>query len=91
MNHNPKEEAYDEQINPLMAQIIKICNENGIPFVASFQLATAEEDEEGEFFCTSCSLLEGCSDKLVEAKQILYDKTPPWTLTTILRKGSMQA
>ena len=85
MSNNPKERAYDEQINPLMAHIIQICKEHNIPFVASFQLATAEDDEEGEFFCTSCSLPEGCSDKLVEAKQVLYDKPSIWAFTTILR------
>jgi len=31
-----KEQIYDEQISPLMAQIIAICKEHGIPIVASF-------------------------------------------------------
>ncbi|MBZ5795945.1 hypothetical protein K8353_38090 [Burkholderia contaminans] len=31
-----KEQIYDEQISPLMTQIIAICKEHGIPIVASF-------------------------------------------------------
>ncbi|KVV50141.1 hypothetical protein WK90_32625 [Burkholderia cepacia] len=31
-----KERIYDEQISPLMTQIIVICKEHGIPIVASF-------------------------------------------------------
>ncbi|KVE87768.1 hypothetical protein WI99_11600 [Burkholderia cepacia] len=31
-----KERIYDEQISPLMTQIIAICKEHGIPIVASF-------------------------------------------------------
>jgi hypothetical protein len=40
------EQVYDEQINPLMAQIIAICKEHGLPMVASFQY-------EPDSFCTS--------------------------------------
>lgn len=31
-----KEQIYDEQISPLMTQIIAVCKEHGIPIVASF-------------------------------------------------------
>lgn len=33
------EHVYDEQISPLMAQIIAVCKEYGLPFVASFEYA----------------------------------------------------
>lgn len=33
-----REDIYDTQINPLMAQIIAICGAHDIPFVASFQI-----------------------------------------------------
>lgn len=33
-----KENVYDELVNPLMTQIIKICQENEIAFVANFEL-----------------------------------------------------
>jgi hypothetical protein len=36
------EKVYDEQISPLMAQIIEICQQHKIPMVASFQYATEE-------------------------------------------------
>jgi hypothetical protein len=35
-----KEEVYDSQINPLMAQIIKICQEHKIAMLASFAIPT---------------------------------------------------
>lgn len=39
-----KEEVYDNEISPLMAQIIEICQESNIAMVASFAIPT-EEDE----------------------------------------------
>lgn len=35
-----KEQVYDEQINPLMAQILDICQKNGIAMIASFAIPT---------------------------------------------------
>jgi hypothetical protein len=81
-----KEEIYDSQINPLMAQIIEICQKNNIPFVMSFQLTTDEEDEDGAMFCTSCLIPKGCHEKLVEAKYILYDQQPTM-LSMIIKKA----
>ncbi len=48
-----KEAVYDEQIFPLMGEIIAICQKHEIPMVASFFLR--EDDEEGEenLYCTS--------------------------------------
>ncbi|KVC49876.1 hypothetical protein WS58_06300 [Burkholderia pseudomultivorans] len=40
-----KEQIYDEQISPLMAQIIAICKEHKIPVVASF-FTPGEDDPE---------------------------------------------
>ena len=34
-----KEQAYDEQISPLMQQIIEVCKEKGIAMIASFDIA----------------------------------------------------
>jgi len=45
-----KEDVYDEQIAPLMTQIIAICKEHRIPLVAQFNYA-AEED--GPLLCTT--------------------------------------
>lgn len=44
-----KEEIYDEQINPLMAQVIEICRAHKIPVLANFVL--------GEDLCCTTALL----------------------------------
>ena len=44
-----KEEIYDEQISPLMTQIIAICKENKIANVCSFSL-----DLDEGLCCTTC-------------------------------------
>ncbi len=38
---NPKEQVYDEQINPLMAQIIEICKQHKIALLANFNFCQA--------------------------------------------------
>lgn len=43
-----KEEIYDEQISPLMQQIIAICNDKGIAMHASFDIAHDGEGPNGE-------------------------------------------
>lgn len=48
------EAVYDEQIFPLMKQIIEISKQNNMPFVASFQFASDGEDEHD--FCSSANL-----------------------------------
>lgn len=45
------EKVYDEQVAPLMAQVIQICHDNELPFVADFLYKNDEED--GEQYCTS--------------------------------------
>jgi hypothetical protein len=80
-----KEQIYDEQINPLMAQIIKICDEHNISFVFSAQLTTDEEDEDGAMLCTSCKLPDDAHQCLKEAASIIYHKRPR-TLSMIITK-----
>lgn len=56
------EAVYDEQINPLMAQIIAICKANKMPMVATFAYANAEETadhEEKHYFCTTVLQWDG--------------------------------
>ncbi len=72
-NHEP---IYDEKIAPLMAQIIGICTEQGIPFLATFQLTDqAHENEkesgEGPLYCTSVLQPEGCDEQLNKAVSVL--------------------
>jgi hypothetical protein len=81
-----KEQVYDEQINPLMAQIIKICDEHNIPFVFSAQLTTDEEDEDGAMLCTSCNLPDDAHPCLKEAASIIYLQRPK-TLSMIITKS----
>lgn len=58
------EKVYDEKINPLMAQIIAICKEHNMPFVASFQYS-----DDG--LCTSCQVPEGADKRFRMALQML--------------------
>lgn len=60
------EKVYDEQISPLMTQILKICKENRLPMVASFAYSNqdpdspdTDEDKSGLGFCTSFILPNG--------------------------------
>lgn len=46
MSNGPRETVYDDEIAPLMAQIIDITKRAGIPMHASFQL-------DGDLTCTS--------------------------------------
>lgn len=80
MSNDPREQIYDARINPLMAQIIRICEENQIPFVASFQLSSNEE-EDGALLCTSASLPNGSADALVKARDVIYQPQPFWAFT----------
>jgi len=48
-----KEDVYDEQINPLMARIIAICQEHHIAMVASFHVPNEEDDD---LMCTTALL-----------------------------------
>ncbi len=49
------EAVYDEQIFPLMAQIIEICKREKMPMMASFCYATGrdEDDPDGRSYCTT--------------------------------------
>lgn len=50
-----KEQVYDERINPLMAQIIEICQGAGISMLAHFEIPT---EEDPHLVCTT-SLPDG--------------------------------
>jgi len=62
-----KERVYDTAISPLMAQVIAICKEHGIPMVASFVYAP-------EQFCTTAipgPADDDASKRLEAARQII--------------------
>lgn len=51
-----KESVYDNEIAPLMAKIIEICNREGMPMAAQFYLQQEREDAEFEnqaMWCTT--------------------------------------
>jgi hypothetical protein len=80
-----KEQVYDEQINPLMAQIIQICQTNNIPFAFSAQLTTDEEDEDGALFCSTFNLPDGTHQCLKDAASLIYRQRPK-VLSMIITK-----
>jgi len=60
-----KEDIYDNEISPLMQQIIEICNKHKMPMIAS---VTYENNEElGPGRCTT--LLNGFEDRADDANQ----------------------
>ncbi len=86
-----KEKVYDEQIAPLMSQIIKVCKDNDIPVFAEFQYS-----EDG--FCkTSIPTKEphvyfNVAEALSQCKQdagINIDKFFIWVSREFPNKSSM--
>lgn len=86
-----KEEIYDEQIHPLMAQIIEICREHKIANVCSFSL-----DREEGLCCTTCATKDEFEppDEFLEAVKILYSDTDaqsPMMLTVRDKNGDVKS
>lgn len=52
-----KEKIYDNQIAPLMTEIINICQENKIAFIASFSTSTGRPEDK-DLVCTTAFLDE---------------------------------
>lgn len=46
-----KEEAYDLQVNPIMAQVIETCRAHGIGMIATFDIPTPAD---GDLCCSTC-------------------------------------
>lgn len=71
-----KEQVYDNEINPLMAQIIDICRREKIALVASFAIPVPGD---GGLRCTTCLLDEpymkdvASPDDFFAAKSILVE------------------
>lgn len=75
------EKVYDEQISPLMEQIIKICQENEIPMLCTFQYGP--ESEEGSVpFCTTLLVgFEGTDEAIKNAYRALNKPTGMLAMT----------
>lgn len=69
------EHIYDEQIAPLMTQIIAICNEHKIPMVASFEYAPGE-------LCTTSLPFDGYSDRIKNAIDVIMPRRAPTLMLT---------
>ena len=68
------ESIYDEQISPLMQQIIAICKEHNMPMVASFAYENCEE--KGLGCCTTTLTFGGRSIKeFAEATPVIHGKS----------------
>ena len=77
---------YDEQIQPLMAQIIEICKVNRIPMAASFEYATGE-------FCSTLIPVDGQSDFMRDLNRLISREafpapSPRLQITTERKDGS---
>ena len=74
------EKVYDEQIFPLMAQIIAICREHRMPLLASFLYrVTGEGDDQEQSFCTTVlneRLGERHSEEIARALDIIRNGLP---------------
>lgn len=77
-----KEEIYDEQISPLMQNIIGVCREHGIAMIASFNIAHDGEGPNGEdcsrLTCTShLSDGEGTFDERFSKAAVAIQRSAP--------------
>ena len=85
-----KEEIYDQQIGPLMAQVIAICKEHKIAFVATYSLAS--QDDEG-LQCTSALLEDDCDppDSYIASMRLIYGRSrePLMMVTTRDESGQV--
>ena len=70
-----KESVYDEQISPLMTQIIAICKEHQLPMVADFQYSNDEEN--GPAHCTTTLPFKGIADEKLERVSVILRPQRP--------------
>lgn len=72
-----KESVYDNEIAPLMSQIIEICKREEIPMVASFLLRSLDENGD-ELRCTTALVgFEHTPDDFKRINAIAYQGEPP--------------
>lgn len=82
-----KEQIYDEQVAPLMTQIIEICRNGGISMIASFAIAS---ETDPDLRCTT-HLHDG--DGGIPFRSVynvlLHGRVPPMHLTTKDAEGKI--
>lgn len=74
-----KEQVYDEQIYPLMNQIIAIAKEHRIPIAFQAQL----NDNDGGYFCTTM-LFKGFNGNDEHFERVLKAMKPPKEFSTFV-------
>ena len=82
------EQIYDDQIAPLMTQIIAVCNEHSIPMGATFCFRNSEE--EGEEYCSTFNdhdKQRGKSKNMDELWQAIKPKRGPAPMNLTVRNG----
>ena len=82
-----KEQAYDEQLNPLMAEIIAICREHHIGMIAHFCIPT--EADEGLCCTTHLPDESGELPPSVKVMARAAKGPPPMMLTTRNAEGQI--
>ena len=86
-----KERIYDDQIAPLMEQIIAICKSSGIAMVSSFSIPTEADDG---LQCTTY-MPDECGDLperyAAAARALGLLQTQPLSLRTVHGDGNMTA
>ncbi|KIV69379.1 MULTISPECIES: hypothetical protein [Bacillus] len=91
-----KEEVYDEEIAPLMQQILEICKREELPMVVQFYLAEEspyDEESVTPLYCTSIIIPGDRNDEegiqqLQDIDEVMkYGKNgPPYFMAATIRK-----
>jgi hypothetical protein len=81
-----KEQIYDAEIYPLMAQIIAICHKNKISMFATYDIPN---DEDASLVCTTCLADESGkpSERIREYNRIAVRTSHAVMLTTTAENG----
>ncbi len=80
LTDDPREVVYDEQINPLVAQIIDLCREHNIPHLMTFQVSNAT-DEDAELLIHTARHHQGDSVRLAGLIDLATEKPVTFGLT----------
>ena len=86
------EGVYDDEIAPLMRQIIDICKREGLPMVATFQYANDHASDEGSLCSTALPIrpFESCETIVAANALIRRGGSPPaMEITTRSQDGSL--
>lgn len=84
-----REQVYDEKIEPLMKQIIAICEEHEIPIVAQFQYD--DSDETGPGYVSTAIMFEHASRVMNLLAGISASEEEPILLASIPLRGNTTA